>query len=365
MAIKDEAGRDARITSMITMHNYQWLLLHTLHGAVSKHLGNKGLEALEKGFRRYGFYRGQHLRDLPESFSEGRDALSLLSHWDAAEFMVTSLGGPVTISGGPARATITLPCVPGSDYYKTHDGGDMLEPFWRNMLPGLAEGYGDGTGVEFGAIPAQSDTPWTVTWTYPGASEAPRETAFEDVFDDRLVSIQMNRRTFGVFAALQMYVGFQLTEDFPDNGEMVLKEALFEFGMARGRELRERAEAKGKPLNFTTWFEELQERDPGEAVFVFRGETVASPGVWEAECTYCPLAHVWAEEGHRGMAMGYIYDVENHRGLVKGFHPNGEVNWDTVKMRGDKTCKFQFWIPDLVTKEDPDWAQPENKLQGL
>ena len=365
MAAKDEADRNARIASMITMHNYQWLLLHTLHEAVSKHLGATGLEALEKGIRRYGYYRGQHLRDKPESFADGRDALSLLHNWDSAEFMVSSLSGPVEISGSPAHATLKLPTVPGSEYYKTHDGGQMLEPFWRNMLPGLAGGYGDETGVEFGAIPGDPDTPWAITWICPGESHTPRETAFENVFDDRLVSIQMNRRTFGVFAALQMYVGFQLTEDFPDDGERVLKESLYEFGLARGRELRERAEAKGKPINFTTWFEELQERDPGEAVFVFRGETVASPGVWEAECTYCPLAHVWAEEGHRGMAMGYIYDVENHRGLVKGFHPNGEVNWDTVKMRGDKTCKFQFWIPDLVTKEDPDWAQPENKLQGL
>lgn len=365
MSAKDDADRQARIASMITMHNYQWLLLHTLHEAVSKHLGAKGLEALEKGIWRYGYYRGQHLRDQPESFADGRDALSLLRNWDSAEFMVSSICGPIEISGNPARATIKLPSVPGSDYYATHDGGHMLEPFWRNMLPGLAAGYGDDTRVEFDTIPAAANTPWAISWICPDEPATPGSAAFEDVFDDRLVSIQMNRRTFGVFAALQMYVGFQLTETFPDKGEDVLKEALYEFGLARGRELRERADAKGKPINFTTWFEELQERDPGEAVFVFRGETVASPGVWEAECTYCPLAHVWAEEGHRGMAMGYLYDVENHRGLVKGFHPNGEVNWDTVKMRGDKTCKFQFWIPDLVSKEDPDWAQPENKLKGL
>ena len=49
--------------------------------------------------------------------------------------------------------------------------------------------------------------------------------------------------------------------------------------------------------------------------------------------------------------------MEVHRGLVEGFHPGGVVAWDKVKTRGDKVCNFRFSIPELVTKDDPEWAQ--------
>lgn len=366
MAAKDDSNRESRIVSIVTMYNYQWLLLWALRNAVAKHLGGAGMKTLERGFRRYGYYRGQHLRDRPVTFAEGRDALSLLRNWDTSDFHYAALQGPVEISGSPARATVKLPCVPGSIYYESSEGGDMLEPFWRNMLPGLAEGYDETVSVEFDDVTGDSTRPWSMTWTYPGEPDDEQTVlSFPGTQSDPMRSIEINRRTYGTFAALHMYVGFQLTEEYPDKGEAVLREALYEFGLARGRELRERADAKGKPINFTSWLEELQERDPAESVFTFRGETVASPGVWAAECTYCPLATVWAEEGHRGLAMGYLYDVENHRGLVQGFHPGGEVQWDDVKTRGDKTCRFRFWIPELVAKDDPDWAQPEHKLEGL
>ena len=39
---------------------------------------------------------------------------------------------------------------------------------------------------------------------------------------------------------------------------------------------------------FQTWFETTQQRDPGAATFVFRGEIRVSPGVFQVACTYCP-----------------------------------------------------------------------------
>ena len=115
---------------------------------------------------------------------------------------------------------------------------------------------------------------------------------------------------------MQMYVGFELIDRFDASGERALREALYQFGVERGVGMREQALRQGRQLDFQSWFDVLQERDPAESVFVFRGETHISPGVMQAECTYCPLAEVWSEEGEKGLKLGYMYDVEVHRGWL-------------------------------------------------
>ena len=75
--------------------------------------------------------------------------------------------------------------------------------------------------------------------------------------------------------------------------------------------------------------------------------------MWHTDCTYCPLAEVWAEEGPEGLRLGYMFDAPNHRGLFQSYHPGVVVKWDEVKSRGDRVCKFHFSIPELVTPDDP------------
>ena len=361
MAGKDSSDRSLRIASMTTMLDYHWMFLRTLSSSVREYLGEAGLEALERGFRRAGYYRGQRIRDRPETFAEGRDALSLIRYWDMGEHAMAAETGSFAVSGTGARATVTLPHVPGADYFSTHAGGDILEPYWRNTLTGMAEGYDAATGVEFSAVTLDLNTPWQLTWTYRGESEEVTAGPVEDVFAQPSKAIQLTRSTFAAFAVMQMYIGFELIDRFDASGERALREALYQFGVERGQGMRAQALDQGRPLDFQSWFEVLQERDPAESVFVFRGDTHISPGVMQAECTYCPLAEVWSEEGERGLKLGYMYDVEVHRGLVESYHPGGRIRWNTVKTRGDRTCKFYFSIPELVTRNDPDWAQPRRQ----
>lgn len=364
MAGKDSSDRSLRIASMTTMLDYHWMFLRTLSSAVRGYLGEAGLAALERGFRRAGYYRGQRIRDRPETFAEGRDALALIRHWDMGEHAMAAETGPFEISGSAAQATLTFPHVPGADYFSTHPGGEILEPYWRNTLAGIAEGYDASAGVECSAVTVDLNTPWQLTWTYRGESEEVTAGPPEDVFAQPARAIQLTRSTFAVFAVMQMYVGFELIDRFDASGERALREALYQFGVERGQGMREQALSQGRSLDFQSWFEVLQERDPAESVFVFRGDTRISPGVMQAECTYCPLAEVWSEEGERGLKLGYMYDVEVHRGLVESYHPGGRIGWNTVKTRGDRTCTFHFSIPDLVTADDPDWAQPRRTKPG-
>ena len=146
MAGKDSSDRSLRIASMTTMLDYHWMFLRTLSSSVREYLGEAGLAALERGFRRAGYSRGQRIRDRPETFAQGRDALSLIRNWDMGDHAMAAETGSFAVSGTAARATVTLPHVPGADYFSAHAGGDILEPYWRNTLTGMAEGYDAATG---------------------------------------------------------------------------------------------------------------------------------------------------------------------------------------------------------------------------
>ena len=359
MSRHDGAHRTGLVDSMATFYGYQWIFLRALFRAVSERFGTEGLSILKKGFRRYGYYRGQYLRDRPETFAEGRDALSLVRNWDTGDYALAALHAAFEVQGSAARVTVTFPCVPGTDYFYSRDGGEVLELFWHNFLAGIAEGYDEATGVEYTDISLDPHAPWQLTWTYSGAPEDVQPTPFEDVFTQPAQVIQLTRRTIGVFAALQMYVTRELIQAFDASGEKAVREASYTFGAERGSAIREQHLKEGVPINFKSFFGGLQERDPVESIFVYRGERHISPGIFQVDCTYCPLAEVWAEEGGNGIALGYMFDMENHRGLVESYHPGAVVRWDAVKSRGDNTCKFRFLIPELVTASDPDWAQPK------
>ena len=334
------------------MSEYQWMFLRHLYASVEKRLGEDGLDALAQGLWSYGYYRGQAIRDLPGTIADGRDALSLLRHWDSGDFALAADSGEVHVSGTPARATITLPSAPGAAYYAKMGGAPALALHWQQMLLGLAAGYDEkACAVEAEHAAADPCSPWSVTFTFVGAapdgvSELP------DLFEKTADYIRTARRSTGLIAALQFHSSRALIDRFDASAEEAVREASYAFGNERGLALRERHLANGIPINLKTMGQTLRERDPIDAIFAIRGESYVSEGLSHFDCTYCPLAEVWAEEGTEGLALGYLFDMELHRGLLEGFHPGAIVRWDALKTRGDSICRFRFSIPELVTQEE-------------
>jgi hypothetical protein len=107
----------------------------------------------------------------------------------------------------------------------------------------------------------------------------------------------------------------------------------------------------------------LAERDPLEAIFSIRGPAYSSPGISQFDCTYCPLADVWAQQGSEGLKLGYLFDMELHRGLIETYHPGAVVRWDALKTRGDAMCRFRFSIPELVTPQEAPLLEPARDRQ--
>jgi hypothetical protein len=357
MSVQGKTTRAERIHSLRIIEEYFWMYLRHLHTSVSERLGEPGIKALEQGYRTAGRYRGEGLRENPQNLAEGNDALSPMRAWDVADLAFTDPDANLKVEGGSGRVTVSLPNTPGSAYFASREGGDVLAPYWRETLAGIAEGYDDQLSVSHSEISATGQQPMTITWTYSGDTASASDAMPGDTFADVAATIRMSRRTFGVFSALCMYTYWALKERFDATGEELVRTSLYNFGFERSSGMLEQAKKEGLPINFETWSELGKERDPYGTTFVFRGEAHTSPGVMQSTCTYCPCAEVWSEEGAEGLAFGYIYDMEVHRGLVEGFHPGGVVAWEKVKTRGDKVCNFRFSIPELVTDTDPEWAR--------
>jgi hypothetical protein len=178
-----------------------------------------------------------------------------------------------------------------------------------------------------------------------------------DLFDDAERAIVAIRRTTGLLAAFQMSVSRALIAAFDATGEAIVREASYAFGAERGGAIREQHLAEGRPINLESFLGGVQERDPAAAIFVYHGEGYLSEGVWQADCTFCPLAEVWASEGAEGLRLGYLFDAPNHQGLFESYHPGAVVRWDSLKSRGDAVCRFRFSIPELVAADDPPPGQ--------
>ena len=347
-----KTGREALVNSLSTLAEYHWMLFRRLHEQAEKRLGSPGLNALARGLWRYGFYRGESIRNDPRTLAAGRDCISLLEGWDGAELALATAEGGASLKGSSSELVVELPTVPGSAYMVPRGLGDTLPLHWTNVLAGMAAGFDPALEVDCGTVPTDGSSPWRFSLSLR-TTEPERSAEFPAApFDDPAAYIRLARTTTGLIAAAQMYVARELIHDFDASGEEVVRQACFDYGVERGAQLRDRVTERGDPVNFVSLRSAVDARDPMSAVFAVGGEVYTSPGLDFYDCTYCPLAEVWAKEGTEGLALGYIFDMELHRGLVETYHPGAVVKWDSLKTRGDSLCRFRFYIPELVTDDE-------------
>lgn len=357
--ILDPAGHDtgtgaSSLESLRTFQDYHWLMLKVFYEAIVDAHGESGLDQLAAGVHREGVFRGTAMRDQAVSFVAGRGPSALIEHWDSAEWQLAATDGELGIVTAESTVTLTLPEAPGRAYLTELLGESAalatLRRYWPPLLAGVAEGYGAGIAFEVDDVESR---PWTVRVTGPVAVEhGPR---LGTLAEDPTRLIEVNRRTTGLLAALQMYVTRALVDTYDASGEETVRTAAYRFGADRGSVIRDRILALGKPLTMANFAstDGLQERDPSEAVFVFKERQHISDGAYYLDCTYCPLAEVWGTEGPAGLELGYLFDASNHRGLFQSYNPDTEVRWTSVKSRGDQVCRFRFTVPEFLTESDP------------
>src|SRR4029077_5258337 len=103
------------------------------------------------------------------SLVAGHDALGFLANWDSCDFVLASLAGEVAVEGGPAKATLRLPQMPGTAYFKTHQGRpELLQRYWAGLLQGMPAGYDDK--LTLAGIEAALGAPWSIEAAYGGTA---------------------------------------------------------------------------------------------------------------------------------------------------------------------------------------------------
>jgi hypothetical protein len=354
MPQSDSAERARLVQSLAIMSEYHWMFLRHLYLAVAARFGPPGLDVLARGLRRYGYYRGESIRDSPAVLASGRDALALVRHWDGGELALAGAQGGVELVAGTGQVSLTLPSAPGADYFAAHGTAEALDLHWQHVLAGMAAGFDEQASVQ---CDRAGTGPWRMTWMHPATSPQ-AEPDLDDVFAVPARYIEVARRATGLIAALQMYPAMELIDTFDASAEEAVREAAFAFGAERGAALRDRHLAEGIPVDLQTMSQTLGERDPLAAIFAIRGPVYSSPGISQFDCTYCPLADVWAQQGTEGLRLGYLFDMELHRGLVETYRPGAVVRWDALKTRGDAMCRFRFAIPELITPDEAALLEP-------
>lgn len=337
---------------------YHWLMISVFTKAIEENHGEDAVWLhVRAGSRKAGVYRGGEMRDAATSLTRGRGVRSLLENWYGVEWQLGIHDGDIKVSADPDSVTLRFTATPGLAYLtealgETRANAVMFE-YWAGLFEGVVSEYGSGINYSMGPI---SSMGWDVTFRGPSVDGGPR---WSDSFADETSLLETNRRVTGLLAAFQMYVSESLVEEFDASGEETVRQAAYRFGSERGSVVRERILAQGKELTLANFASKdgLQQRDPGEAVFVFRDRQHISDGAYYLDCTYCPLAEIWKTEGQKGLDLAYLFDASNHRGLFQSYNPETVVRWHSVKSRGDTVCRFRFTIPSMLTEADPTPAE--------
>jgi L-2-amino-thiazoline-4-carboxylic acid hydrolase len=352
---EDYKTRGGLIASMLDVNSKQYLFLRNLAPPVIDRFGAHGRAVLEAGLHKLGHWRGQNMRQRAETMIDGRSALSLVRHWDAGDYAVAALSGPVSFEGSAARMTVTMPQLPGMEYFASKSGAELLEPYWRNVLQGIVEGYDDGLSVEFSELKLQEGAPWSITWSYEGGT-AQGATPYpegppDQVFDTPVPALRLIRQSAKNNGAVYMFIAREVVQNFDTAGEEAIREGCRALGRERALAHLEKHRAKGLPLDLRTLMNNWD--GPLVSIWIGRDQGFLSPGTYHWDCTYCPYADVWAEYGPEGLALGYLYDMEVHLAIFRTYNPRAVVQWEALKTRGDSQCKFRFSFPDLIEPGDP------------
>ena len=358
---EDVVSREGIIASMEDVALKQFLFLRNLAEPVVARFGERGMKALDAVFRHYGQWRGENIRMSQASLVAGNDALAFLANWDSCDLVLANLAGEIAVEGSPTKATVRLPRMPGTAYFRARQGKpELLQRYWSGLLHGMPAGY--DRKLALACSNASLGAAWSIEVGYAGKTAgrtSPERVCdtIRDIFAEPARALTLVRGTSRNAGALYMFIAREVIRIWDATGEQLVREGVRGIGRERGSVLREKHTREGKPLNLKTLM--LDWDGPLVSTWVFN-EGYLSEGTWHQDCRYCPYADVWGEFGKEGLDLGLLYDIELHTTMYQTYHPGTIVRWDELKTRGDHLCKFRISIPELASPNDPEYVRKEN-----
>ncbi|PKL38324.1 MAG: hypothetical protein CVV44_10560 [Spirochaetae bacterium HGW-Spirochaetae-1] len=123
----------------------------------------------------------------------------------------------------------------------------------------------------------------------------------------------------------------------PEKGEELIKNAVEEFGLERGRRIAGVVKGLGKPLSFKNWliYTDVDGGNFPAKVSIEDGSLVACVG----NCSFDKAAKDW---GLEECARHYCTHVDF--AILKGYNPDIRLDLDQRWRTGENYCRFKYGI---------------------
>lgn len=123
----------------------------------------------------------------------------------------------------------------------------------------------------------------------------------------------------------------------PGRGALAVGEAVWRYGVQRGRRMALRAQTDGRPLDWATYLAYGEWRAPEG---VQRSETLATAPDLHRRVYTCPWHQAWLE--HDLLPYGKHYCLHIDRALAHGFNPALVLHVGSTLADGSSYCDFRF-----------------------
>jgi hypothetical protein len=144
-----------------------------------------------------------------------------------------------------------------------------------------------------------------------------------------------------IWSKLYYHLARGLVGEYALDGEIVLRKAIRDYGIIRGKALREKHCRAGLKLNLYNLFTYYDlPNDPR-----FRRNKISlTPQQRLSETLVCPIADLWSQMDG-GKSLGRIYCEEFHHAMFQAYAPRVQVNLSqTLTQDGDDHCRFSVYL---------------------
>ena len=143
-----------------------------------------------------------------------------------------------------------------------------------------------------------------------------------------------------IWSKLYYHLAKWLVQEHGLEGERALRKAIRDYGVMRGRALREKHFRAGLKLNLYNLFTYYDL--PNDPRFR-RNKIRLTPQERLSETLVCPIADLWSRMG--GKSLGRIYCEEFHHAMFQAYAPRTQVNLSqTLTQDGDDHCRFSVYL---------------------
>lgn len=144
---------------------------------------------------------------------------------------------------------------------------------------------------------------------------------------------------FARFSKMFAQIAKQVVDEYGEQGENAVKEAVKHYGEKRGKGIAQRARTNGLPNSVDNY---LTHYDMARSD-LFKIETVYKENEIEQTFTHCPLGQQWADDGMHKYGILYCQMIDP--AVASGYNTKFDVVHDEYVLK-EGQCHFLFQMKD-------------------